>query len=117
MLPIRNVVGTGKPYSKKIIFIWVSMYLAWKYQLDTIFTSPTGDRPAILHGHPSYVRSSLLQGKGSTLFLSYFKTQSIGPASGIKPATSRCAVKHFILTAWSAKTAYDLVKIKNWSDK
>ena len=60
--------------------------------------SPTGDRPAILHGHPSYMRSSLLQGKGSTLFLSYFKTQSIGPASGIKPATSRSAVKRSILT-------------------
>ena len=60
--------------------------------------SPTGDRPAILRLRPSHARSSLLQGKGRTLFLSYFKTQSIGPAPGIKPATSRPAFKRSILT-------------------
>ena len=60
---------------------------------DTSFTSPTG---MVTQG--CHTRSSLLQGKGSTLFLSYFKTQSIGPAQGIKPTTSRPAVKHSILT-------------------
>ena len=30
---------------------------------------------------------------GVPLFLSYFKTLSIGPAPGIEPATSRSAVK------------------------
>ena len=60
--------------------------------------SPTGDGTAILRGHPSHARSSLLQGKGSTLFLSYFKTLGIGPAPGIKLATSRSAVKRSILT-------------------
>ena len=39
-----------------------------------------------------------MQDKGSTLFLSYFKTLSIGPAPGIEPATCRSAVKHSILT-------------------
>ena len=55
------------------------MYLARKYQLGTLyFTSPTGDETASEKGVPS--------------FLGYFKTQSIGPAPGIEPATSCSAV-------------------------
>ena len=52
------------------------------------FTSPAGDGR---EGPPFYVdiratrRSSRLQCKGSTLFLNYFKTLSIGPAPGIEP--------------------------------
>ena len=49
-------------------FIWVSMYLAQKYQLGTLFfTSPTGDVTAISRGHPSH-----LQGKGSTFISQLF---------------------------------------------
>ena len=58
-------------------FIWVSMYLARKYWLGTLFL-----RLLLETGPPFYVviratrRSSHLQGKGST----YFKTLSIVPA-------------------------------------
>ena len=38
-------------------FIWVSMYLARKCQLGALyFTSPNGDRTAILRGHPSHAK-------------------------------------------------------------
>ena len=46
---------------------------------DTIYRSPTGDRTAILRGHPSHAKAS------------YFKTLSIGPAPGIEPAIFRCS--------------------------
>ena len=52
-------------------------------------------------GPPFYVviratqRSSLLNAKGVTSFLSYFKTLSIGQAPGIEPATFHSAVKRF----------------------
>ena len=43
---------------KKMQFNFVSMYLARKYQLGTlyIFMSPTGDGTAILRGHPSHAK-------------------------------------------------------------
>ena len=41
--------------------------------------------------------------KGIPSFLSYFKTLSIGPAPGIKPATSRSAVKRS--TNWANHAA------------
>ena len=40
--------------------------------------------------------------KGVPLFLSYFKTQSISPTQGIKPTTSRSAVKRS--TDWANPT-------------
>ena len=43
--------------------------------------------------------SSRLQCKGTSLFLSYFKTPSVGPAPGIEPVTSRSAVKHSTVQA------------------
>ena len=62
----------------------------------TIFTSPAGDRTAILRGQwTTEPREGPAAGsaKGVPSFLSYFKTLSIGPAPGIEPATSRSAVK------------------------
>ena len=43
------------------LFIWVSMYLARKCWLGTLyFTSPNGDGTAILRGHPSHAKVSPL---------------------------------------------------------
>ena len=59
---------------------------------NTIFTSPTSDRPAILRGHPSETKSSCLQDKGcqGSMF-SYSEPLSIGP--GIEFAIARVSVK------------------------
>ena len=55
---------------------------------DTIFTSPNGDRTAILRGHPSRTKVSACSAKGIPSFLSYFKTLSNSPASGNELPTS-----------------------------
>ena len=52
---------------------------------DTNFMSPTGDRTAILRGHPRHAKVVGCSAKGIPSFPSYFKTLSIGPAAGIKP--------------------------------
>ena len=61
---------------------------------DIIFTSPTGDNTTF-YWWSSDPRESLAacRAKGLPSFLSYSKTQSIDPAPGIEPATSRYAVK------------------------
>ena len=51
---------------------------------DTIFTSPTG---------ATRRSSRSCSAKRVPSFLSYFKTLSIPPVSGIEPATSRSVVK------------------------
>ena len=85
--------GFERAYDK-MHFIWVSMYLVTKVLIGTLFfTSPTGDKTAILSVIRATPRSSRLQCKGSTFISSYFKTLSNGPAPGIKPATFRSAVK------------------------
>ena len=81
---------------KRIYFIRVSSVLSMKILIrDTILTSPTGDRTAILRGYPSKPREGLAicNAKGVPSFLSYFTTLSIGLVSGIEPATSGSAVK------------------------
>ena len=58
---------------------------------DTIFKSSTGDGTAISsepREGPTVCRVEVV-----TSFLSYFRTLSIGPDSGIQPMTSRSAVK------------------------
>ena len=55
---------------------------------DTIFTSPNGDRTAILRGHPSRTKVSACSAKGIPSFLSYFKTLSNSSASGNELPTS-----------------------------
>ena len=58
---------------------------------DTSFTSPT-DRHFAWSFEPREGLATC-SAKGVPLFLSYFKTLSIGPVLGIEPATSRSAVK------------------------
>lgn len=60
---------------------------------DTIFTSPTSGRPAILRGHPSEAKSGCLQDKGcrGSMF-SYSEPLSSGP--GIEFAIARISVKY-----------------------
>ena len=79
---------------KNALYLSVSALSTKVLIRDTIFTSPTGDGTAILHGHP---RSSNLQGKGSTFISQTYKTLSVGPVPGIKPATSRSAVRRWYL--------------------
>ena len=69
---------------------------------DTIFTSPTGDGSAILRGHTG---EGLLVNRATVvpLPLSYFETLSIGPATGIEPATFRSAGKRS--TDWACPAA------------
>ena len=57
----------------------------------TIFTSPTGDKAAILRVHPSYAKVQSFAGQMQYLHFSVIllKTLSIGPAPGIEPRTSR----------------------------
>ena len=61
--------------------------------VDTIFTSPNGDGTEPREG------LAVWRTKEVPLFLSYFKTLSIGPAPGIEPANSRSAVKR--ATDWA----------------
>ena len=54
---VKNPNWTKKKKRRKMHFMWVSMYLAQKYYLGTLyFTSPTGDGTAILRGHPSHAK-------------------------------------------------------------
>ena len=76
---------------------------------DTIFMSPTRDGTAIFtwsteprEGLAAY------NAKVVSSFLSYFKTLSIGPAPGVKPATSRSAVKHS--TDWANPAAVKITE-------
>ena len=62
-------------------------------------------------------RSSHLQGKGSTLISRlYFKILSIGPASGIEPATSRSTLQLSALPAdWTNPDADHSIEFDvNW---
>ena len=65
----------------------MSEYLVRKYKLGTLFL-----RLQLETGPPFYVGLACCRAKGVPSFLGYFKTPSIGVASGIEPATSRSAV-------------------------
>ena len=71
--------------------LYLSVYVFGTIVLirDIILTSPTGDGTTLLRGQQSHPEVQPL----AVQFLSYFKTLNIGPAQGIKPATSRSAVK------------------------
>ena len=98
-----------KSYDEKnALYLNVNVFSTKVLWRGTIFTSPAGDRTAILRGQRT---TELREGpaacsaKGVPSFLSYFKTLSIGPAPGIEPATSRSAVKRS--TVW-ANPSFDL---------
>ena len=42
-------------FLKSVVYFSVNVFSTKVLIGDTIFTSPTGDRTAILHGHPSHV--------------------------------------------------------------
>ena len=78
------------------------MYLAWKYELRTLFfTSVTGDGTALLHGHSSHVKVFQFAGQRQYLHFSVILIPglSIGLAPGSNPTTSCFAIKH--LTDWA----------------
>ena len=74
---------------------------------DIIFTSSTGDNTTF-YWWSSDPRESLAacRAKGLPSFLSYSKTQSIDPAPGIEPATSRYAVKRSSCCGLSSVTIH-----------
>ena len=74
------------------------MYLAWKYQLGTLFLRlPLKTRPSfyvVIRATRMKVKPFAAVCKVVASFLSCLKTLGIGPAPGIKPATSHSAAKH-----------------------
>ena len=61
---------------------------------DTIFTSPAGDGTAIsTWSSEPREGPAVCSAKEVSLFLSHFKTLSIGPTPRNEPATSRSAIK------------------------
>ena len=49
-----------KKKKKKALYLSVNVFSTKVLIGDTIFTSPNGDRTAILHGHPSHAKVSPL---------------------------------------------------------
>ena len=98
-----------KSYDEKnALYLNVNVFSTKVLRRGTIFTSPAGDRTAILRGQwttEPREGPAACSAKGVPSFLSYFKTLSIGPAPGIEPATSRSAVKRS--TDW-ANPSFDL---------
>jgi len=75
-------------------FIWVSMYLARKYQLGTLFYVYHRRRDCHFTWSSEPRQGvAICKAKAVPSFLTYFKTLSNGPAPGIEPATSRSTVK------------------------
>ena len=74
------------------------MYLAWKYQLGTLFLRlPLKTRPSfyvVIRATRMKVKPFAAVCKVVASFLSCLKTLGIGPTPGIKPATSHSAAKH-----------------------
>ena len=81
---------------KNALYLSVSAFSTKVLIGDTILMSPTGDGTAIymvIRG-PARERS---REKAVPSFLRHFKTLSVGPVPGIKPATSRSAVRRWYL--------------------
>ena len=85
---LKLVLASTEFKKKNSLYLSVKVFSTRVLLVDTIFTSPTET------GRPLYlvIRTACSE-KGVPLFLSYFKTLSIGLAPGIKPATFRSAVK------------------------
>ena len=91
--------------NKKMHFIWVSMYLARKHLLGTLYFYISywrWDRHFTLSSEPCK-GPAICKAKAVPPFLSHFKTLSVGPIPGIEPTTSRAAVKHS--TDWANPAA------------
>ena len=70
-------------------YVFSTKVLIW----DTVFMSLTGDRTAILRGHPRDAKVVACSAKGIPSFPSYFKTLSFGLALRIKPIPFDSAAK------------------------
>ena len=57
---------------KKALYLSVNVFSTKVLIGDTIFTSPNGDGTAILRGHPSHAKVSLLAVKGSNFISQLF---------------------------------------------
>ena len=81
-------------HTHTFFFLSVNVFSTKVLIRDTIFTSPTGDG-TVISTWSSEPREdpAVCSTKAVSSFLSYLKTLSIGPAPGIKPVTSRSAVK------------------------
>ena len=91
-----------KSYNKKMH--WVSIYLARKCELGTLFYISYRRRDRHLRGHPSHAKFSPLAVQRKYLHFSVIlRPMSNGPAPRIEPATSRSAVKHS--TDWANPAA------------
>ena len=89
---VTNFARSCKKY-----VLYLSVYLARKYFLRTLFLlAPTGDRNIILLQWSSTPCEDLAvcRRKIVPLFLSYFKTLSIGPVPGSKVTISCSTVEH-----------------------
>ena len=83
--------------SCKKYVLYLSVYLSRKYFLRTLFLlAPTGDRNIILLQWSSTPCEHLAVCRTKTvpLFLSYFKTLSIGPFPGSKATISCSTLEH-----------------------
>ena len=95
----NDIAVTGKSLSltmrnkKHFIYSSVNVFSAKVLIWDTIFMPGTGDRTAILRGHPRYSKVVACSAKGIPSIHSYFKTLGIGPAPGIKPTSFHSGVK------------------------
>ena len=75
---------------------------------DTISTSPTEDETAIVTwSSESREGLAICREKAVPLFLSYFKTLSIGPALGIEPSNCGRFVRKLIRPKAFARTEVD----------
>ena len=70
-------------------YVFSTKVLIW----DTVFMSLTGDRTAILRGHPRNAKVVACNAKEIPSFLSYFKILSIGLVERIKPISFHSAAK------------------------
>ena len=109
-LDFTNMIIVTKNVFKKMHFIWVSMYLArsanWGHYINVSYWR--GDCHFTWSSEPCE-DLAICWAKLVPLFLSYFKTLSIGLTPGIEPTTSRSAVKRS--TNWADPAAVKIYKL------
>ena len=96
---VKNEKKWSKNNEKKnALYVSVNVFNTNVLTGDTTLTSPT---MSLLESGSSFMWSpepceglASCNAKGILSFLSYFKTLSMGPASGIEPTTSRTTFKH-----------------------
>lgn len=93
-LPISLFDFDFSSLAKKMHFIWVPMYLAWKYWGHYLYVSYWRQERHLTWSSEPRKGPAACSAKGVPSFLSsYFKTLRNGPAPRIDPVTSCSAVK------------------------